>query len=84
MRPDVGRESFRQRRQSVYFIFLVFIARRSIAVAADSITLALTWAKTFSIHRQARGLNVTVPITRLLLRDGASSFDMHSKDNFMQ
>lgn len=36
----------------------------------DVVMLGLTWAKTFSIRREALSLRMDVPLSTLLLRDG--------------
>ncbi|EKM49497.1 uncharacterized protein PHACADRAFT_265011 [Phanerochaete carnosa HHB-10118-sp] len=52
---------------------LVLLTRCSL-VAADAIALAVTWRKTFQQWRSARRVNIHLPVTTCLLRDGKVLF----------
>jgi hypothetical protein len=43
---------------------------------ADIIAVTLTWAKTFYQWRQSRSLNMEIPVSTLLLRDGEIAAQM--------
>ena len=49
-------------------------ATHASAIASDAIVLIMTWIKTFHIWRQGRQLNMLLPITTSLLRDGKLSY----------
>ncbi|EKM50244.1 uncharacterized protein PHACADRAFT_201084 [Phanerochaete carnosa HHB-10118-sp] len=53
--------------------FLVYTTRASL-ILADIIMIVLTWIKTFGQWRETRRLNMKVPLTRCLLRDGTIYF----------
>lgn len=50
----------------------VMTATRAIAIAANLIVFAITVYRTFGIKRQARQLQMKVPLTTVLLADGTS------------
>ncbi|EKM57621.1 uncharacterized protein PHACADRAFT_206512 [Phanerochaete carnosa HHB-10118-sp] len=52
---------------------IVYITRSS-PLVADTVVLILTWIKTFGHWRSARSVNIRVPLTTCLLRDGTLYF----------
>lgn len=47
-------------------------ATRIPVIIADALVLVLTWMKTFTHKREATRLAMRVPLSTMLLRDGAS------------
>ena len=43
---------------------------RAAVIVANTLVLILTWAKTFRVQREAMRLNMRLPLSTLLLRDG--------------
>lgn len=54
---------------------MLFVTRGCV-VFADVLVLIVTWVKTFKQWKEARQLNMSLSVTRLLLRDGTSSIDL--------
>ena len=50
------------------------ITTRLSAIIADILTLVLTWSKTWATYREARAIQMKVPLITLLLRDGEVLF----------
>lgn len=48
----------------------VALATRIALILANMLMLVLTWAKTFRLKREAMRLNMKMPLSTLLLRDG--------------
>ena len=48
----------------------VALAMRAAVIVANTLVLILTWMKTFRIQREALRLNMRLPLSTLLLRDG--------------
>lgn len=53
-------------------------ATRAIAIAANLIVFAITVYRTFGIKRQARQLQMKVPLTTVLLADGTSQISTYA------
>lgn len=50
--------------------FAVELLTRCCTLVADVIVLVATWMKTFRVWREARGLEMAVSVSGMLLRDG--------------
>lgn len=55
-------------------IYALDTAVNSLVLASDVLLLAMTWVKTFSIHRQSRQIGIHTPVAALILRDGTIYF----------
>ena len=49
---------------------LVSTVAKATTIACDAILIALTWIKTFGIHRAAAKAGTCAPLATILLRDG--------------
>ncbi len=49
---------------------VVSLFTRFAVIASDILVLAVTWAKTLQLYREARRLKIATPLTTLLLRYG--------------
>ena len=45
---------------------------KAATIAADAILIALTWIKTYGIHKESSKLGIRTPLATLVLRDGQS------------
>ena len=52
------------------------VASRICNVVAEALVLGATWRVTYSIRKLARLLNMNIPLSLLLLRDGMSSLGL--------
>ena len=48
----------------------VALASRLSAIISDTIVVAITWKKTFHVHKQASRLGIRTSISSTLLKDG--------------
>ncbi|EMD36546.1 hypothetical protein CERSUDRAFT_95835 [Gelatoporia subvermispora B] len=60
--------------QLVLGMIVLLIATRACAIAADLLTLVVTWSSTYRIKRDADKANVKASLATLLLRDGTVYF----------
>lgn len=61
-------------------LWLVVTAARIATICSDMTVLIVTWSKTYQVHRDAAIVNLRMPVTNLLIRDGTCLDILHLKN----